>query len=145
MYLNLISPKVPKLLTGISLKLQKQTSRTTDRKDYYKWVVVLPPEQIDQLKWENGSELESEVKNNSIILRLMTEKPQSDKMAYDTFKKTIQQELEKKPHGLTWTEIRASRPELYQTVPNNLWVRTLEREIGLIREKTGTKTIWRLK
>jgi hypothetical protein len=105
----------------------------------------LPPEQIEQLKWENGSELESKVTDNSLILRLMTEKPQSDKMTYETFKQIIQEELEKEPHGLTWTEIRARRPELYQVVPNNLWVRTLERDIGLIKRKIETKTIWKLK
>lgn len=67
------------------------------------------------------------------------------KMTYEEFKKIIKEELEKEAAGLSWTEIKSRRSELYQKVPNNLWVRTLESDIGLMREKVGLKTIWRLK
>jgi len=32
-----------------------------------------------------------------------------------------------------------------QKVPNNLWVKMMKRDIWLIREKVGTKTIWRVR
>jgi hypothetical protein len=121
-------------------------SRETEGKEYYKWVIVIPPEQIDRLGWSEGMELDSIVKGDGLLIRPMTEPPEkSEKMTYEVFKKIIKEELEKEPKGLTWTDIKSRRPELYQKVPNNLWVRTLEREIGLIKEKVGTKTIWRLK
>jgi hypothetical protein len=66
-------------------------------------------------------------------------------MTYEEFVKIIREELEKEPKGLSWADIKKRRPELYQKVPNNRWVRNLESEIGLVRVKVGTKIIWRLK
>lgn len=128
------------------MKLQKHLAREIEGKEYFKWVVVIPPEHIEVLGWQEGIELESNVKGDSLVIRPITnplEKPK--KMTYDEFKKMVKEELEKEPKGLSWTEIKKRRPELYQSIPNNLWVRTLENEIGLIRKKVGTKTIWRLK
>lgn len=67
------------------------------------------------------------------------------KMAYEEFKQIIKEELEKAPNGLTWTQIRERRPELYQRFPANQWVRQMEKDIGLIREKIKGKVYWRLK
>lgn len=127
------------------MKLQKHTTKV-DETEYSKWVVVIPPSQIKTLGWERGFELESEVKGNALVLKRMVnpKKPKKPKMTYDEFKDIIREELEKEPKGLTWTQIKQRRPELYQRVPNNLWVRLMERDIGLIREKKGVKTIWRL-
>ena len=128
------------------MKLQKQLTRAVEGKEYFKWVVVIPSGQIEKLGWDDGLELESIVGKNSLIIRPKrdcSERPK--KMTYEEFKKIIKEELGKEPEGLTWTEIKQRRPELYQKVPNNLWVRTLEQEIGLVREKrTDGKTIWRL-
>lgn len=66
-------------------------------------------------------------------------------MAYEDFKRIIKEELEKEQKGLAWMDLKKKRPELYQRVPNNRWVRNLEKEIGLVREKRGAKIIWRLK
>jgi len=129
-----------------TLKLQRQTTREIEGKEYHKWVITIPPEQIEKLNWEEGVELESVVRGNDLVIRPMTNQPEkSKKMTYEEFKKIIKEELEKEPKGISWTEIRKRRPEFYQKVPNNLWVRTLEREIGLAKEKVGTKTIWKLK
>lgn len=128
------------------MKLQKQVTREIEGKEYHKWVIIIPPEQIERLNWEEGMELESMAKGNDLMIRPMTNPPEkSEKMTYEEFKKIIKEELEKEPKGLSWTEIKKRRHELYQKVPNNLWVRTLEREIGLTKEKVETKTIWRLK
>jgi len=48
----------------------------------------------------------------------------------------------KKP--LTWTEIK-DKACFKQKVPNNKWVKWMEEDIGLVREKTKEgKTLWRL-
>jgi antitoxin component of MazEF toxin-antitoxin module len=128
------------------MRLQKHASREVEGKEYYKWVIVIPPEQIEELHWNEGLELESIVRQDRLIVRPMTNPPEKEeKMSYEDFKQIINEELAKESEGLTWTDIRLRRPELYQKVPNNLWVRTLEREIGLRKKKIGTKTIWKLK
>jgi hypothetical protein len=67
------------------------------------------------------------------------------KMTYEEFKQIIKDELEKTPDGLTWTQIRERRPELYQRFPANQWVRQMEKDIGLVREKVKGRVYWMLK
>ena len=69
----------------------------------------------------------------------------TEKVTYEEFKQIIKDELEKAPDGLTWTQIRERRPELYQRFPANQWVRQMEKDIGLVREKVKGKVYWRLK
>ena len=65
-------------------------------------------------------------------------------MTYEEFKTIIKEELEKAPEGLTWTQIREKRPELYQRWPANQWVHQMERDIGLIRENVKGRPVWRI-
>lgn len=65
-------------------------------------------------------------------------------MTYEEFWDSIGKLLKGKVNGLTWTEIKQEL-NLPKKVPNNLWVRIMEKDIGLIREKIGTKTVWKLK
>lgn len=51
------------------MKLQKQLSRKVGNKEYPKWVVIVPPKQIDALGWKEGEYLESEVNNQELIIR----------------------------------------------------------------------------
>jgi len=91
-------------------------------------------------------------KKNEVITDLIREYIQksrggismSEKMSYEEFRDRIQNVLKSEPAGLTWTEIR-KRANLYQKFPNNRWVHKLEEDIGLVREKTKGKTIWKLK
>ena len=68
-------------------------------------------------------------------------------MTYDKFKDKIKKILTKNKkictEGLGWSEIQ-SIGNFYQKVLNNRWVRQLEKDIGLIREKKGNKMIWRI-
>lgn len=66
------------------------------------------------------------------------------KMTYEEFVQIIKEELKISPDGLTWSQIRERRPELYQRFPANQWVRQMEKDIGLTRTKKKGKTIWRL-
>ena len=46
------------------MKLQKQLSRKVGDVEYAKWVLVIPPNIIEELKWKEGQELEAETKEN---------------------------------------------------------------------------------
>src|SRR2546422_9938050 len=71
-------------------------------------------------------------------------KPQ--KMTYNEFRDAITGVLKSSPNGLSWTKIK-EKLGLPQKVPNNLWVRTMENDVGLLRalDQNSGKTIWRLK
>jgi len=53
----------------LNTKLQKQLSRRVDDREYPKYVVTIPPKQIEEVGWKEGIELEATVKNGKIILR----------------------------------------------------------------------------
>jgi antitoxin component of MazEF toxin-antitoxin module len=50
------------------MRLQKHLNRKTENKEYAKYVVVIPPEHIDKLGWEEGQELEPEVKGKKLVI-----------------------------------------------------------------------------
>lgn len=64
-------------------------------------------------------------------------------IGYNEFKDKIKEILMKYPDGLGWSEIR-DIGNFPQKVPNNRWVRKLEKEINLKREKVIGKLIWRI-
>lgn len=64
---------------------------------------------------------------------------------YERFKVQIQRILRRAKQPLTWAEIKEAGG-FPQKVPNNRWVRWMEEDIGLIREKTREgRTVWKLK
>jgi antitoxin component of MazEF toxin-antitoxin module len=50
------------------MRLQKQLSRRVESKEYAKYVLVVPPEEIQELGWKEGEELEPEVKGKKLII-----------------------------------------------------------------------------
>ena len=50
------------------MRLQKHVTRKVGDKEYAKYVVVIPPEHIEQLEWEEGQELEPEVKGKKLLI-----------------------------------------------------------------------------
>jgi len=117
-----------------------------DGNEYAKWVIVIPPSQIEKLGWVEGIELESCVKGRMLVVMPQTKrKGKPKRMSYEEFREKISGILKTEPGGLSWTEIR-DRLKLPQKVPNNLWVRMLEKDIGLVRvlDNKIAKTIWRL-
>lgn len=64
---------------------------------------------------------------------------------FDEFRDSIVRALRgSSSDGLTWTEIRTGQ-KMPQAFPNNQWVRRLETEIGLKREKDSHGIIhWKL-
>ncbi|MDA4118896.1 MAG: hypothetical protein OK455_11215, partial [Thaumarchaeota archaeon] len=66
------------------------------------------------------------------------------KMPYEEFRDKILDTLQYSDKGMTWTEIR-SQLKLDQVVPNNKWVRQMEKDIGLMRIKGSDGVIvWRV-
>lgn len=65
------------------------------------------------------------------------------KMSYEEFRDKIEEVLKKYPEGTTWTQIREDA-ELEQKWPNNKWVRRMDEDIGLTREKVKGQMTWRL-
>jgi len=64
--------------------------------------------------------------------------------SYEKFKKKVKETLEEAGKPLTWTEIK-EKAGFTQRFPNNLWVRNMEKDIGLVRERIKGKTYWKLK
>ena len=64
-----------------------------------------------------------------------------EEMSYEIFKSKIINLLKENTTGLTWTKMQQIL-DLPQTVPNNKWVRKLEAETGLRREKDDGDTFW---
>jgi len=65
-------------------------------------------------------------------------------MTYDEFRDKIKVALTSAGRPLTWTEVRATA-SLPQHFPNNQWVRRMENDIALTRERDKHGIIhWRL-
>jgi len=128
------------------MHLLRQVSRQVGDNEYCKWIVIVPPSQVEELGWKEGEELESFVKGESLLVRpLVIQKHKPQKMSYAQFKEKISTILKTEREGLSWTELR-ERLRLPQKVPNNLWVKMMEEDIGLLRQpdnRTG-KVIWKL-
>ena len=63
---------------------------------------------------------------------------------YEDFRDVIKKTLASASTPLTWTEIRTTA-KLPQMFPNNQWVRRMEKDIRLIRQKDVHGIIhWRL-
>lgn len=63
--------------------------------------------------------------------------------SYEDFKKAIKQVLTENSKGHTWTQIK-KKIGLKQTVPNNKWVKQLEKEIKLKRERKEGVITWKI-
>jgi len=63
---------------------------------------------------------------------------------YEKFRDPIERILRQAKKPLTWTEIK-EKAGFEQKVPNNKWVKWMEEDIGLVRERTkDRKILWRL-
>lgn len=51
------------------MRLQKQLSRKVGNKEYPKWIITIPPKQVEALGWNEGELLESEVNSRELVIR----------------------------------------------------------------------------
>jgi len=74
------------------MRLQKQLSRKVGNKEYPKWVIIVPPKQIETLGWKEGEYLASEANNEELIIQRETvekiqKRKEAAKKAWETRKK----------------------------------------------------------
>jgi len=50
------------------MKLQKQLSRKVGKKKYPKYVVTIPPKQIEKLGWRAGEELAGKISGKGFVI-----------------------------------------------------------------------------
>ena len=61
-YIKLVVPHLNMVIKiPVHMKLQKQKAREYKGKPIYKWVIVIPPEDIEKLGWKEGMELDGDV------------------------------------------------------------------------------------
>ena len=126
------------------MKLQKQVAYKVKGKPYYKFVLNVPPNRVEQLGWEEGLELKDEVKGKSLVICPINAnniKKDKEEILYEEFRDSIKKLLERHPSGLTWTQIR-DKLSLPQEVPNNNWVKRLKKDIGLEQIKVEGSLLW---
>lgn len=117
------------------MRLQKQSAYKYKGDLKYKYIIVLPPSLINDLNWGGGLELKAKIERGGIFIY------PSKELNYDEFKSEIQELLRNSKVGIPWIKIK-NKLNLSQTVPNNSWVRRLERDIGLKRRREGKTTYW---
>ena len=59
------------------MRLQKHFVRKSGTKEYSKYVLVIPPEHIEKLQWEEGIELDSKVKGKKLLITAKTQRSSS--------------------------------------------------------------------
>lgn len=50
------------------MKLQKQKTREVKGKEYHRWTVVIPPDEIEKLGWKEGEELQPKAQGKKLII-----------------------------------------------------------------------------
>jgi hypothetical protein len=53
----------------IGVRLQRHKTRRVKGKDYFRWMVVIPPKSVEELGWKEGMELETRMKKGRLVLR----------------------------------------------------------------------------
>lgn len=51
------------------MKVQKRLNRKVGNKEYTKWEVDIPPSVIKEVGWKDGTELEVDIKDRSVVLK----------------------------------------------------------------------------
>ncbi len=49
--------------------MQKQVNRVVEDKEYSKYVIIVPPEDVEKLQWREGEDLSHEVKDDTLLVR----------------------------------------------------------------------------
>ena len=51
------------------MKLQKQKTREVKGKEYFRWTVVIPPDTVKRLDWNEGTELQPDVSREGLVIK----------------------------------------------------------------------------
>ena len=132
------------------MRLQRVVSRKVGSRRYYKFVLTLPEELVHSAGWVAGDTIQGKARGSEITLIAerspgVLGKVIARESDYEAFRSRISRALSASKTGLTWTQLRDALG-LTQRVPNNIWVRRLESDIGLLRVKSAGKgTLWKLR
>jgi hypothetical protein len=63
--------------------------------------------------------------------------------AFIEFREKVQKALQNKKDGLTWNQLK-TKGKIKQTHLCYTWMRELEKDIGLTRERRGRNVYWKL-
>ena len=66
-------------------------------------------------------------------------------MTYEKFRREVERVLQEKGRPVSWNEIRTSSSSLKQRAPYHVYVQKLQGDIGLVRFKSGARTLWALR
>lgn len=119
------------------MKLQRRFLRNVEGKDYVKWIVNIPPKDVEALGWKEGQPLMISLTEEGLLIS------ETKEMPYEAFRSKVVELLRNNKTGLTWAEIQ-DKLNLPQVVPNNKWVKRLEKDAGLRRRKYGGEMYWYL-
>ncbi len=50
------------------MRLQKQKTREVKGKEYFRWTVVIPPDEVEQLGWKEGEELKPRREGKKLVI-----------------------------------------------------------------------------
>ncbi len=50
------------------MRLQKQRTREVKGKEYFRWTVVIPPNEVESLGWKEGTELTSKAHGKRLVI-----------------------------------------------------------------------------
>lgn len=129
------------------MRLQRHFAYTYKGRKHYKNVLTIPDDVVNQLGWNIGDEINPTINGDTLFLKATptpTSKPiEVAKDPYEDFRDEVKAILEKELRGLSWTQIKKEL-QLSQRAPYHKWVKRMEKDIGLIREGRGSRTIWRL-
>jgi bifunctional DNA-binding transcriptional regulator/antitoxin component of YhaV-PrlF toxin-antitoxin module len=50
------------------MRLQKQKTREVKGKEYFRWTVVIPPKEVEELGWKEGDELEPLKEGRKLVI-----------------------------------------------------------------------------
>lgn len=54
------------------MRLQKQRTREVKGKEYFRWTVVIPPNEIEELGWKEGQELAPKREGKKLVIESNT-------------------------------------------------------------------------
>ena len=58
-----------RLLFYRDMKLQNKINRIVNGVEYRRWYVYLPKEEVDELNWKEGVELDTKISGNKLVLK----------------------------------------------------------------------------
>lgn len=117
---------------GIRTKLIRSLTRREPR-EYWKHLVAIRNDIVEQAGWCPNQELGGRVVGKGrVVLYSVADQPKMNRVSYPKVREFVREALQSSPRATTWSEIREKFPSLPKR-PVALWVRMLDRDIGLCR------------